>query len=91
MRGHSHPRTAHGHGFAIFIMSVMMFTAIDSSNVMDDKFTPCFRESLSTVMLMDLFVMGYVIVRDIRRFRLTSALITATFDMVAEQWLRHDY
>ena len=64
-------------------MSVMMLTAIDSSNIMDVKSTPRFRESLCTVMLMDLLVMGYAIVRDIGRFRLTSALITATFDTPA--------
>ena len=61
-------------------MSVMMFTAVDASNVMDLQSTPCVRESLSTVMLMDVLVMGYVILRDIRRIRLTSALITVTFD-----------
>ena len=80
MRRRTSAAHSHRHGLTFFIMSVMMLTAVDASNVMDLQSTPCVRESLSTVMLMDVLVMGYVILRDIRRIRLTSALITVTFD-----------
>ena len=76
---HSRSRSAHSHGLTFFIMSVMMLTAIDSSNILDANTTPMFRESLATVMLMDLLVIAYIAYRDIRRFRLLSALLTVSF------------
>ena len=72
-------RTAHSNGLTFFIMSVMMLTAIDSSNIMDVNTTPEFRETLATVMLMYLLAIAYIAFRDIRRFRLLLAILTVTF------------
>ena len=71
-------------------MLFMMLTAIDSSNVLDVSATPEFRESLATVMLMDLFVIAYLAYRDFK-FRLLLAFFTVTLHMVAELWLRYGY
>ena len=80
---HSRSRSAHSHGLTLFVMLVMSLAAIDSSNIMDANSAPEFRESLATVMLMDLLVITYLTFRDVRRFRLTSEILTATFHILA--------
>ena len=51
--------SARSHGLTPFVMLVVMLTTIESSNVLDSCVTQQFRESLSMVMLMDLFVTAF--------------------------------
>ena len=47
------------HGLTLFVMLVVLLTMVDSFNVLDSCVTQQFRESLSMVMLMDLFVTAF--------------------------------
>ena len=82
-------RKAHSYGVGIYVLLMLTLIGIDSSNIIDDPQSTELRESISSLMLMDLLIVSYVCFKDIKRFRLISAILFVTVNMVAELWLRH--